>query len=574
MMLSKVIKENLIFIKLTYSLYFIHSFTSNSILFMKSLVTFLFLIAGSIIHVKAQEYHLGSIHFQATGDEVAQPYFMKGMLLLHNFEYQDAAQEFEMAQLLDPNFVMAYWGEAMCYNKPIWFQSDFEKGKGALYKLGVKAEERLAKAQTDVEKGLLSSVELLYGEEPDIKERNEIYENSMAELYNKFPSHEEVMAFYALSILGNCYTGYKEEKYDQAAKVLMKLNAVNPEHPGALNYLIHVYDDPSQAYKGRKVAEAYAKLATDSRYAMHAPSHIFLANGEWDKVVKSNKSSWEATEAWVKKKNKSLEDRDYHSRWWLQYGLLQQGKYKEGLELLEQMNRDARYSKSERLRFHLAMMRGHFLVESGKWLSSDVPLIQIPTKGLSVSTKNMCFYVDAMKALEQRDFPKVEWFLNQMTDQRMVEQNRKQSFNDFRTCGTVPIVRSSGLEQELTLAECMEWELKALMALKTNKYDVAIDHIKKAVDLEDKTSYEPGPSVVLKPSHEIYGEILLASGNSQEAIKQFDLALQRAPNRSLSLLGKYKALQNLGETQKAQDIKDILIKNWKDADAQALLMMN
>jgi hypothetical protein len=26
--------------------------------------------------------------------------------------------------------------------------------------------------------------------------------------------------------------------------------------------------------------------------------------------------------------------------------------------------------------------------------------------------------------------------------------------------------------------------------------------IKKAIDLEDKTSYEPGPPVVLKPAHE------------------------------------------------------------------------
>ena len=42
---------------------------------------------------------------------------------------------------------------------------------------------------------------------------------------------EEIAAFYALSILGNCYTGEEKEKYATAAKVLMKLNATNPEHP-------------------------------------------------------------------------------------------------------------------------------------------------------------------------------------------------------------------------------------------------------------------------------------------------------------------------------------------------------
>lgn len=193
--------------------------------------------------------------------------------------------------------------------------------------------------------------------------------------------------------------------------------------------------------------------------------------------------------------------------------------------------------------------------------------------GFNVSAKNMCFFIDAMTAMEKNDFPKVEWFLNQMTDQRMVEQNLKEGFNDFRTYSTKPIIRYSGLEQELMMAEVMEWELKAQLAWKTNKLDEAQEYIRKAADLEDKTGYEPGPPVVLKPSHELYGEILIAAGNNVEAINQFDLALQRAPNRSLSLLGKYNALKNLGEIQKAAQVKTMLMKNWKNADEQALVLV-
>lgn len=533
---------------------------------------FLLLFLLSISSVYGQEYRLGSVNFEATGDEVAQPYFEKGLLLLHNFEYAEAAQEFEMAQLLDPDFVMAFWGEAMCYNQPLWFWQDIKKGRGALYKLGVKVPERLEKAKSDLEKDFISSIELLYGEDTDRKVRNEKYENSMAEMYKKHPGSEEVAAFYALSILGNCYTGEEEEKYDLAGKVLMKLNARNPDHPGALNYMIYLYDDPAKAYKGRKTADAYFQLAKDSRYALQAPSHIFLAVGDWDKVVKSNEASWKATEAWVKKKKKKLEDRNYHSLWWMHYGYLQQGKYEKALELITNLNYESRYSKSERMRFHLAMMRGHYLVESGKWLG-DVPGIEIHTRGFSVSAKNMCFFIDAMAAMEKNDFPKVDWFLNQMTDQRTVEQNNTVEFNDFRMYSTIPILRKTGFEQELALAEVFEWELKALKSMKTNKLDEAISHIKKAVELEDKTRYEPGPPIVLKPSHEIYGEILLTMGNSREAIKQFDLSLQRAPNRSLSMLGKYKALKILGENQKASQIKKMLMTNWKDADPQALLLL-
>lgn len=544
---------------------------SNLLLLRVYFIVLLFQV--SITTTYSQELHLGKLNIHFSGDEVAMPYFEKGLLLLHNFEYEDAAREFDMAQLLDPDFTMAYWGEAMCFNKPLWFQQDYKKGKGALFKIGLKPTERLEHAKTELEKDFIASIELLFGEDNEINSRNEKYEKSMAKMYQKYPGDEEVAAFYALSILGNCYTGEEKEKYSVAGKVLLKLNAANPAHPGALNYMIHLYDDPARAYKGKKAAEQYNKIVTDSRYAQHLPSHIYLAVGNWEKMVKRNEISWNATEEWVKKKKKSLEDRDYHSLWWMQYGYLQQGKYAKALALITDLNYESKYSKSERMRFHLAMMRGHYLIESGKWLG-DVPEIEIYTKGFSVSTKNMCFFIDAIVAMEKNDLPKVDWYLNQMTDQRTVEQNNTSVYNDFRNCGIVPIVRNTGFEQELNLAEALEWELKALLAMKKNEQDEAIGFIKKAIDLESKTRYNPGPPVVLKPSYEIYGEILLSIGNYQEAIKQFDLSLQGAPNRSLSMLGKYKALKNLGEHQKAAQIKEMLLMNWKNADGQVHALLD
>ena len=45
----------------------------------------------------------------------AQPAFIKGVLLLHSFEYEDAAAAFRQAQRVDPSFALAYWGEAMTH---------------------------------------------------------------------------------------------------------------------------------------------------------------------------------------------------------------------------------------------------------------------------------------------------------------------------------------------------------------------------------------------------------------------------------------------------------------------------
>ena len=106
-----------------------------------------------------------------------------------------------------------------------------------------------------------------------------------------------------------------------------------------------------------------------------------------------------------------------------------------------------------------------------------------------------------------------------------------------------------------------------------NKLEEAAAHIVKAVELEDETGYEPGPPVVILPTHEVYGEILIAQGKYEEAIKQFDLALQRAPNRSRSLLGKYTAIKKQGQNEKAMQMKNMLMINWKSADGQAMRMM-
>ena len=68
---------------------------------------------------------------ETSGNEAARAPFLRGLALLHNFEYTSAAEEFRRAQEADPDFVMAYWGEAMTYNHPVWEQQDFAaRGSG------------------------------------------------------------------------------------------------------------------------------------------------------------------------------------------------------------------------------------------------------------------------------------------------------------------------------------------------------------------------------------------------------------------------------------------------------------
>src|SRR5512144_625145 len=84
------------------------------------------------VPLRGQTSGLGRTDFPASGSAAAMPHFLRGLLLLHSFEYADAADEFRAAQKADPGFAMAYWGEAMTYNHPLWMQRDRDAATKAL----------------------------------------------------------------------------------------------------------------------------------------------------------------------------------------------------------------------------------------------------------------------------------------------------------------------------------------------------------------------------------------------------------------------------------------------------------
>jgi len=89
------------------------------------------------VELRAQE--LGTIAFPTSGAAAAQPKFLEGVKDLHSFAFDEAAVVFQAAQKVDPNFAMAYWGEAMSYNHPLWAQFDLAASRKALERLAPNA---------------------------------------------------------------------------------------------------------------------------------------------------------------------------------------------------------------------------------------------------------------------------------------------------------------------------------------------------------------------------------------------------------------------------------------------------
>src|SRR6059058_4126058 len=88
---------------------------------------------------------LVTIQFPTSAKGAAQSAFLTGVKALHNFEFDTAADAFRESQKADPAFALAYWGEAMSFNHPLWAQQDMASARKALERLAPTAAARAAK---------------------------------------------------------------------------------------------------------------------------------------------------------------------------------------------------------------------------------------------------------------------------------------------------------------------------------------------------------------------------------------------------------------------------------------------
>jgi tetratricopeptide (TPR) repeat protein len=112
----------------------------------------------------------------------------------------------------------------------------------------------------------------------------------------------------------------------------------------------------------------------------------------------------------------------------------------------------------------------------------------------------------------------------------------------------------------------MEREMAGLAELAAGRRDQAIAALQQAVELEHAMAPPVGMPQPPKPAHELLGELLLEADRPREAAATFAMALERSPNRTLSVLGLARARARLGETAEARKHYEALLVSWDKAD--------
>jgi tetratricopeptide (TPR) repeat protein len=481
----------------------------------------------------AAEEELGSISFPNSGDKAAQSAFLRGVAALHSFEFDPARIAFEEAQEIDPDFALAYWGQAMSDNHPLWAQQDMEAATAALNRLAPDAKGRMAKASGEKEKAWMTAAEVLYYSPGDKLQRDIAYSEHMASMSDRWPNDHEVSIFYALSLLGTVRRGdqgYRRQA--KAASIAQQVFGENESHPGAAHFIIHSFDDPDHAILALPAAEVYAGIAPAAAHALHMPSHIFLQLGIWQEVVNSNIEAYAAAIANNKKFGLAEGREDFHTLSWLAYANLMLGQFDNAEKnLVTALATAKRNEGNDRIYSGYLMIRGRHMIETGEW--EDVPLEAMDT----AAGKNPHWVsVVGMSAASRGDMKMASAAIDRL------DSLQQMAMNDGKT-------------YDSKLIAVLAKETMAVTSYENGDMEKAIALAGEAAEMEMRDMKAPsGPPVPMKPAMELYADMLMAANRADEALVAYQRSTQWIPQRTPSLLGISQAAKATGNKEMADEI--------------------
>ena len=481
---------------------------------------------------------LGTVHFPVSCMDGVQKPFERGVALLHSFWYEEAKKEFEQIATDDPHCSMAHWGIAMSMWHQLWNRPD-----AATVKRG-QAEVKSARSlhpRTNRERDYIAAMDAFYrGKKRDFHDRANAYSKAMETAYQRYPDDREAAAFYALSLLASepdNDTTFANRK--QAAAVLEKLFALEPDHPGVAHYLIHSYDKPQLAELGLPAARRYAKIAPAAPHALHMPSHIFARLGLWQDDIDSNLASIAATRK-TAAMHMGGEGHQFHAMDFLGYAYLQSGREAEAQRVIDEVKampakKDNMYGMDFDPRTDaLVTFSARYVLEMHHW--TDAASLS-PVPGAETGDNAITYWARAMGAARtgnvadaRKDVAEIE-----AIHATLLKQKKK----DFAE-----------------LAEQDRQEAAAWVAHAEGNSEEAIKALRTIAEKEEAEGDEP----LAIPAREMLADMLLDMNRPEQALAEYEADLKFNPNRFNGLYGAARAAEIAGKSDRSNTYYARLVK--------------
>jgi len=506
--------------------------------------------------------NLGNLHMGiSTSEELAQKFFDQGLKLTYAFNHAESHRSFMEASRLDPNAAMTYWGQAYTLgpniNDPLPDDERKTKSNEALARA-----LKLSKNASSKEQALITALSSRYSEDlgADVAKLNVSYMEAMEKVLAKFPEDADVQVLYAASVMNTVPWDYWDAEgnpspnISKAKAALEKAMEINPDHPGAHHYYIHMVELPKPDLAVPS-ADKLGKLMPAAGHIVHMPSHIYIRVGRYKDAVTSNQAA-------------ILADEDYISQCYSQ-GMYPLGYYPHNIHFLwsassllgaSQIAIDAAKKTAEKvptgelitLPFLQDFAATPLLAYTrfGKW--NDILTIPAPNpeiKHLSLIrhyARGIAFIRKGNAAEAEEELEAIKAFRDDTDLEDLVATAHNPSSNIAKIAYEVVAGELAALKGDLSKAT---------------------EHLKKAVEGEDNLTYTE-PAAWHIPTRQNLGAILLKDQKYAEAEKIYKEDLDVLRQNGWSLMGLYQSLKAQGKLDEAKDIKAEYDKAWADADVE------
>lgn len=252
--------------------------------------------------------NLGTLSYKITTAKTsAQQYFDQGLRLAYAFNHLEAQRAFRQAQKLDPQCTMCFWGEALVLGPNI--NAPMEPSAVGPAWAAITRAKALARHASVREQALIEALAKRYAKNPqtDRKRLDEAYANAMGKLTRRFPKDDDIAVLYAESLMGLSPWDYWGEggrrpkgRTVEILRVLERVLARNPDHPGAIHYYIHMVEASDRPERAEPFAGRLAGLMPGAGHMVHMPGHLYYRLGRYRDALEANRAAIAADEAYLK----------------------------------------------------------------------------------------------------------------------------------------------------------------------------------------------------------------------------------------------------------------------------------
>jgi tetratricopeptide (TPR) repeat protein len=513
---------------------------------------------------------LGTHHREvSTTSTWTQRYFDQGLALLFGYHYVESVASFREAIADDPECPMAWWGLAMAAgpnpNSRYFNHPDDPQGVGS--EASQRARE-LEDGATPLERALIDAVVERYDAEkrPEPGDRDRAYTEAMQAIFEAHPDDADIAVLYGESRMMQSPWQYWNPDgsgrvgADEAKRALEHALRLDPGHPGANHYYIHLMEDGPDPTVVLPNARILGDLMPNAGHIVHMPSHIYIQTGRYEEAVRANRASLAADRRLLAEWG----DRDLpvgvpsmpmraslkggHARRFLHLAALRLGSYDQAVEamtaVLEGPSPD------------METLRGNFRVQilwSQLWLTHrafgrwqevlDIP--EVPSFA-------------PVAAGNRRAARGCAWLARGDLDKAAEELGALDEI-----IGQVgpPVQGLLGVPRN---------ELAGLIEEARGETERAIGDLETAVRLEDSLPYYE-PPIWQNPVRNTLGYVLLRAGRPQEAATVFWEDLRRHPENGRALFGLWKSLEALGDAERAVRVADRFREAWAGQEPPVVL---